>query len=284
MNRSIPFYIRPPKGFIPGKSDKAHRLLFLCPYMNREGLTKLAGSKAYLEMADRRGWFVMTCTFKQDKKHVRDRERSFYYPEGFSGEAVLEALDVVAGKFPVDTGRLLLQGLSGGAQFVHRFAMWAPERVTAVAVNSSSWFDSPGKDCNQVAWLVTIGDSDPSFDASLTVTDELREVGALPVFRSYIGMLHEAGGRKVERLNLAFLEFYDEKTKNQLGTPVSRLDLLQSPVPVRAEEMPFIGDGQMATYLENTGENVENLPEELRVFLPNKEVAELWGEYAGGAR
>ena len=174
MNKEIPFYLRVPKNYRPGK---VYRLLFLCPHLNQEGLKKLAGSAPWLALADQRDWFVMSCTFKQASKDAQDRKLAYYYPESFSGKATLEALELVSKKYPVDTERLLMQGLSGGAQFVHRFAMWAPDRVTAVAVNSSSWFDTPNARCNEVAWLVTIGESDDSYNASLEVVDRLRNVG-----------------------------------------------------------------------------------------------------------
>ena len=80
-------------------------------------------------------------------------------------------METVAKKYPIDPTRIFMQGLSGGAQFVHRFAIWAPERVTAVAINSSSWFDEPNAKCNQVAWLVTIGESDASFTNTLEFVD-----------------------------------------------------------------------------------------------------------------
>jgi poly(3-hydroxybutyrate) depolymerase len=136
QNKEIPFYLRVPKNYQPGK---VYRLLFLCPHLHQDGLKKLADSAAWLTLADERDWFVMSCTFKQaEGEGWQDRKLSYYYPESFSGKAMLEALELISKKYPVDTERLLMQGLSGGAQFVHRFAMWAPERVTAVAINSSS--------------------------------------------------------------------------------------------------------------------------------------------------
>jgi hypothetical protein len=63
--------------------------------------------------------------------------------------------------------------------------------VTAVAINSSSWFDEPNAKCNQVAWLVTIGESDASFTNTPEFVDQLRELGAAPLFRSYLGMVDE---------------------------------------------------------------------------------------------
>ena len=274
MNREIPFYLRVPKNYRPGK---AYRLLFLCPHLNQEGLKKLAASAGWLALADERDWFVMSCTFKQAKEGGHDRKLSYYYPESFSGKATLEALELVSKKYPIDPERLLMQGLSGGAQFVHRFAMWTPERVTAVAINSSSWFDTPNARCNQVAWLVTIGESDDSYNASLEVVDRLRNVGAAPLFRSYLGMVHEGSG-SVDKLDMEFLKFHDDCTKKDLGKRKSALTPVAERLALPSEKMPFVGDGQDWKYFPNTPDARESIAEDSRIYLPSESIAKLWGQ------
>lgn len=273
LNRQIPFYLRVPKNY---RAGKVYRMLFLCPHLNQDALKKLAGSQPWLELADQRDWFILTATFIQASKDAQDRKLAYYYPESFSGKAVLEALEIVSKKFPVDTERLLMQGLSGGAQFVHRFAMWAPERVTAVAVNSSSWFDSPDARCNQVAWLVTIGESDESYDASLEVVDRLRNMGAAPLFRSYLGMVHE-GSSAVDKLNIEFLKFYDDHTKAFLGKRRSMQTPAAERLSLQGEKMPFVGDGQDWKFFKNHVESREGIAEDSRIYLPSEEIAKLWG-------
>lgn len=273
LNKEIPFYLRVPKNYRPGKS---YRLLFLCPHLNEEGLKKLAGSAAWLALADERDWFVMSCTFKQAQDAAQDRKLSYYYPEAFSGKAALEALELVSKKYPVDTQRLLLQGLSGGAQFVHRFAMWVPERVTAVAVNSSSWFEEPNARCNQVAWLVTVGESDPNYNDSLEMVDRLRNVGAAPLFRSYLGMVHEGNPAAAERLNVEFLKFYDDLTKKDLGKPRSALTPAAERLALAGEKMPFVGDSQDWKFSPNTAEAREGMTEDSRIYLPSEGIAKIW--------
>lgn len=274
LNREIPFYLRVPKNYQPGK---VYRLLFLCPHLNQEGKEKLAKSPGWLALADERDWFVLSCTFKQPKDAGQDRKVAYYYPEGFSGKAMLEALETVSKKYPVDTERLLMQGLSGGAQFVHRFAMWAPDRVTAVAINSSSWFDAPNARCNQVAWLVTIGESDESYNASLEVVDRLRNVGAAPVFRSYLGMIHE-GSTTVDKLNMEFLKFYDDFTKLSLGKRHSYQTPVAERLALAGEKMPYVGDGQDWRYFPNHIDAREAIAEDSRIYLPSEGIAKLWGQ------
>lgn len=274
LNREIPFYLRVPKNYRPGRP---YRLLFLCPYLNEEGLKNLARSAAWLALADERDWFVMTCTFQQDKKKVRDRKLCYYYPEGFSGKATLDALEIASKKYPLDTERLLMQGLSGGAQFVHRFALWAPDRVTAVAVNSSSWFDLPNEKTKRVAWLITIGESDDSYNESLAMVDRLRDVGAAPLFRSYMGMGHH-GSKAVNRLDMEFLKFHDERTRKDLGKRRTALTPPTEWLSMRAEEMPFVGDSQDWKFWPNTADARDAIPEDSRIYLPSEAIAKLWGQ------
>lgn len=274
LNKEIPFYVRTPKNY---HSGRAYRMLFLCPYLNQEGLEKLAMSPEWLALADLRGWFILTCTFKQPKEAAQDRKVSYYYPETFSGRALLEALDISAKKYQVDTSRLLMQGLSGGAQFVHRFALWAPDRVTAVAINSSSWFDAPNDKCNRLAWLITIGEADPSYNASLDMVDRLRNAGAAPVFRSYLGMVHE-GSPVVDRMDMEFLKFYDELTDKDLGKPRSALTPATERLALHGEKMPYVGDSQDWKFMPNTAEAKDNIPEDARIYLPSSGIAKLWGQ------
>jgi len=219
----------------------------------------------------------MSATFKTSQDKVRDPKLSYYYPKAYSGKATLEALAQVSKKYPVDVERLLMQGLSGGAQFVHRFAMWAPDRVTAVAVNSSSWFDEPNPLCNRVAWLITIGESDASYNNSLELVERLRDTGAAPLFRSYVGMVHE-GSEAVTRLDMEFLKCHDDLTRKDLGKPRSALTPLAERLSMPGEKMPWVGDSQNWKYVANTAEAREETAEDSRIYLPSAEIAKLWGK------
>lgn len=274
LNKEMTFYLRVPLGYQP---KKVHRLLFSCPYMNQDSLKKMTNERGWQELADERGWFLMTCTFHMEKNTTHDRKLAYYYPETFSGKAVLDALEVVSKKYSVDTERLLLQGHSGGAQFVHRFAMLVPERVTAVAVNSSSWFDEPNARCNQMGWLLTIGESDEAYEASREMVDRLKGVGATPLFRSYLGMGHE-GNFEVYDLDYEFMKFYDDLTKADLGKRRSFSTPAAERVALRGEKMPFVGDSQSWKFFRNGAEALEFIPEDSRIYLPSEEIAKLWGK------
>jgi hypothetical protein len=281
-NREVPFYLRRPAGYVRGQaSSQTHRVLLMCPYLNQDGLALLQPPSPFLDVADERGWFIVVPTFHTRPEDVRNRDLCYYYPEKFSGKAVLDALDMIRKKYPVDTERLFLQGYSGGAQFVHRFAIWAPDRVAAVAVNSSSWFDQPKEKSKQTAWLVTIGDSDPAYENSLAFVDKLRGIGALPVLRSYIAVEHwTADGGGVKPLDCAFFTFYDDVTKTMLGKPKPLLATKPAPM-IAANAMPYVGDAQDWRYYKNTTDAAQEIPAESRVYLPSEGMARLWGEAEG---
>jgi predicted esterase len=278
-NKEIPYYLRVPKGFQPALRGKSYRLLFLCPFFNGDGLRLIRECHNWQQIADERQWFIMSCTFKQRGEEVQDRRISYYYPEGFSGKATVDALIQAAKKYPIDTNRLFLHGFSGGAQFVHRFAMWIPDRVTAVAVNSASWFDAPNAKCSLAAWLVTVGESDEAYNNSLELVDRLRAVGAAPLFRSYIGMLHETSGKRGDALNEAFFKFYDDLTRKDLGKRRSALAPMEERLALKKEQMPYVGDSQDWKFWKNTPEFRDNIAEDSRIYLPNEEIAKIWSQH-----
>ena len=276
-NPEVPFYVRVPKSYQPNgmSGQKLYRVFFTCPTINDDGWRSMNLDPGLLALADERGWFVVSVTFHVERPEIRDRTLCYYYPQEFSGQAVLDALDHIRQEYPIATVGLLLHGFSGGAQFVHRFAIWAPERVAAVVVNSSSWFDIPTPACKQVAWLVTIGESDPNFENTLDFVQKLKDMGALPVMRSYLGMTHERAAN-IPKLDVEFLKFYDDLTRIRMATELPLI-----PGPARAVlpawEMPYIGDTQEWKYYKNSADNIEDVPDDSLIYLPSKAIADAWG-------
>jgi pimeloyl-ACP methyl ester carboxylesterase len=276
-NPELRFYLRTPKNYVPGK---AHRLLFLGSFTGQDRLgcpESLFHSRIWLELADQQNWFLLSCIF-HGEGGGQDRNLMFFYPETFSGKAVVEALDKVAKKYPVDPYRILMQGESAGAQFVHRFALWAPDRVTAVTVNSCSWFDKPTQTANQVAWLITAGDADSSSNQSYEMIDQLKAAGASPVCRSYMGEGHSNDA--FQGISMAFLKCYDELTQKDLGKPRTASTPMGERLSMQGEKMPFVGDMQSWEYMPNTPKTQTLIPEESRIFLPSEDVAKQWGKPA----
>lgn len=63
--------------------------------------------------------------------------------------ALLDILEDASSRWGIDTGRFSLFGFSGGAQFVHRFTFFHPERVLACIPVSAGWYTFPDP---ELAW------------------------------------------------------------------------------------------------------------------------------------
>lgn len=273
-NPKVPFYVRPPASFSASEDKNPHRVLILFPFYPETGLKAINRSAEYKEIADERGWFIISPTFYMGKGDARDRNKSYYYPERWSGKAILAALDEMAKRYPVDVNRIFVAGLSGGAQLGHRFALWAEDRVEAAAINSSGWFDEPKASAQKVAWVLTIGESDPILPETLTFVERLQKLGVRPVLRTYLGMIHEDS----ERVNLLcgmFLVERDEATRELLGKPVQASAGLDYNVNGL---QPWVGDRRDGLFYGNSAATLAVIPDEARVYLPSETVAELWGQ------
>jgi len=271
-NPEVPFYVRPPSGFSPGDGGR-RRLLLIFPFVPEKGYRAIGRNSQLVQLADKRGWFIASPSLNVDfKKDSRDRSKAFYYPERWSGKAVLDAVAEIAKKYPVDDQRLFVQGLSGGAQIAHRLALWCPDRIEAVAVNSSGWFDDPGPTANRVAWAVTVGESDQIMPESIAFVEKLKARGARPLFKTYIGMVHE-DYPPANEFCAAFLAHMDDETKEKLGTP----KVTGEPSAYNGEgHHPFLGDRR--DYLYFPKESGQQIPEESLFFLPDEPIAKLWGD------
>jgi len=274
-NQDVRVYLKKPSSYNPAITGKVYRVLVLCPYLNEEGMHVITNNSLVGD-AETNGWFVVIPPFKGDTSEVHDPARCYYYPQEFSGKAVLDALDQISRKYPVDINHLLINGLSGGAQFTHRFALMIPNRVTALAINSYSWFDEPNAGAAKFPWLITIGEADPAFNVSVDFVSKLRNVGALPVFKSYIGMVHE-GDERVSHFNDVFLSFYDKLTAGDLGKGFSMADEKRTNMVLTPKDMPFVGDSEDGKYYTNTPDNLSDVDTNSLIYFPSEEIARLWG-------
>ena len=276
-NPEVAFYVRPPSGFQSGigTGGTKHRLLILFPFVPESGLRAIARNETLVKLADAQGWFVASPTLVVDfKKDAQDRKKAFYYPESWSGKAVVDAVEEIARKYPVDGRRLFVQGLSGGAQIAHRLGLWCPERITAVVVNASGWYEDPGAKANQVAWAITVGEADSRLADTVVFAEKLKACGALPLLKTYIGRIHE-DIEEANQIGAAFLFHVDELTKKDLGRPVGPA---QVSAYNRTEHHMYTGDKRDYLFYPNTVQKQAALPPEARFFLPDDVVAECWGK------
>lgn len=113
-------------------------------------------ARAFAPLADKLGVVVLAPLF--DDRRYEDYQRLGRAGQGDRADlalnrmikAVREDLDLV-------DRRVFLYGHSGGAQFVHRFAMAHPERVAGLALSAAGWYTWPDP-----ALVYPLGIGDPS--------------------------------------------------------------------------------------------------------------------------
>lgn len=103
------------------------------------------------------GWNIVAPLF--DKDRFGQYQQLMARPGQTRSDLGLLALaDAMAADRGLDCDRLALFGFSGGAQFVHRFAMLHPARVRAAVAASAGWYLMPGLD---LPWPYGLGEGTP---------------------------------------------------------------------------------------------------------------------------
>ena len=86
---------------------------------------------------------------------------SYHFPAAWSGRALDEILAKVAQKTSIHQDQIYLFGFSAGAQFAHRYALFRPRRVRAVAAHAAGQYTLPIRYV-QARFLITVGSEDES--------------------------------------------------------------------------------------------------------------------------
>lgn len=246
------------EAYVPaGQEDGIGRpLLFLVPGYNGNGCAFLIPDAGWLAWADRENVVLLTATFRTNPEEIQAR-RGYYYPEEWSGDVLLAAVEAVAEWTVVRKESLLLFGFSAGAHFVHRFAQWVPGRVGAFVAYSAGWWDEPDARMKTVPALIICGEDDPRLNASLAFVQAGLVLGCPWIWRSYPQTGHTITPT-VNEMVRAFLAHYAQEPER------------------RQKAIPVVGDGQ--TFRLCSGNEADALPAVYRIVLPSREMAEVWKE------
>ena len=124
--------------YLPQAIDPAAIPLVCVHGISRNALEHLFAFRAY---ADQLGAPLIAPMFDRD---CYRGYQTLGMARGWNAVPAFEAvLDHARGVTGVQTGRVNLFGYSGGAQFVHRYAMANPMRVNAFAIASAGWYTMP---------------------------------------------------------------------------------------------------------------------------------------------
>ena len=105
----------------PQKVSSNSRIMILFGGRNWAG-EKTLNAYHFDELADKHSLFLLSPSF---------RDRSYWEPETWSGEALLKAIAELEKLYQLTPQKIYLYGYSAGGQCATLFANWLPERVSA---------------------------------------------------------------------------------------------------------------------------------------------------------
>ena len=142
--------------------------LALCVHgYTRQPLDQL---RAFAPLAARLGFALALPLF--DDRHHRRYQQLLHPRRGTRSDlALLSTLDAAAARHGLDASRLYLFGYSGGAQFVHRFAMCHPQRTAALAIGAAGWYTWPD---TRHEWPLGLAEAEARLGAAIDLETFLR--------------------------------------------------------------------------------------------------------------
>lgn len=189
-------------------TDTPRRVLVLIPSVNHDVLDLLQPGSPWARFADERGFVLVAPRFYTVDSADRAAHALTYFhnAEIWSGQALLDALDEMARRVPMQKERLLFHGYGAGAGFAARFARWRPGRVAAISLHGGGrnlpWFhDYPGLSplsaLKDVPFLITAGENDDyaddtqnRFATAEAFATVLRGAGAPVLWKPFPGVGH----------------------------------------------------------------------------------------------
>ena len=176
-------------------------------------------------------------------------------------------------KYNLPSKNLLVYGVSGGAQTIHRLALRMPEHFFAIHMHINSSYDKITKKNNNVLWLVTTGTMEYGYSDSIRFYNEARKAGYYMIFRTEENLGHYNSPR-TKKTSLAFFEYClsflpdprDPKKKPSVKNGIYFM--------MRHPE--FIGDHINGTVYKKSLA-LKHMEKKVMVPLPTKKIAEAWG-------
>ena len=189
--------------FVPPPPGPQRARVVVCVHgYTRQPMDQL---QAFAPLAARRGLALVLPLF--DERRHRRYQQLLHPRRGTRSDlGLLRALSRLAAASALDDRRLFLFGYSGGAQFVHRFALCHPERTAALAIGAAGWYTWPDA---QAPWPSGLADcADPlgqpvDLDAFLRLPMALwvgeHDTVADRLLRNEPGLVERQGAHRLER-------------------------------------------------------------------------------------
>jgi len=237
-NKELQFCLR-----IPASQTEVSRIMVL--FGGRNWLPdKTIKSYNFDKLADRHNLFLLSPGFRND---------DYWYPETWSGKALLEAVKYVREKYHLSDSKLLYYGYSAGGQCSNLFYAWSPDLVDAWGAHACGVWCKP-ETLKQAPALITCGEQDTDrYLLSFAFAQAARGNGASILWRSY----PTAHGLNPESLALA-RAFFESILSNS------------------EKKIEYAGDDQTLKFYPVPSRHEKDIEPELKSVFYSIETAKLW--------
>ena len=261
QNRNAVFQYRVPKGYDKNRREM-YRVLVIFGGRNTDGKADASGRMGWGKWCDDNDIFLVAPGLKND---------NYWDPKEWSGLALQRALLQLKENYNICTEKILYYGYSAGSQASNLFAAWRPRLCRAWVSHACGVFHEPTIRMKDIPGLVTCGDADQArYIISRNFVEASRKKGVNIIWKSFPNHPHDVPPDSL-KLARAFLIYYHE---------LNRDDLIGFGNRRNEQKSAYIGDDQEAVYYPVHSAKAKNVLPEDRVELPNKSVADAWGESA----
>jgi hypothetical protein len=219
------------------------------------------------------------------RRNYTEYERKQYKELDESFDAVAKAWEegllYFHSTYGIPKDYLLLHGFSGSAQWAHRLALRKPEYFLAVHIDIPSSFDKPRPEANRILWCLTTGELEGGYESSKVFYADCVALRYPMVYKAIPKLGHQQSviGFNIRDSFFTYaLSVLEQRKKYDAQVAAGTIDpaKITAPWPVEFRNPPYVGDLLNQT-LHPINEQ-EMIPEHMRVYLPNKAVADAWNQ------
>ena len=260
-NYKVKVYYRVPNGY-QKKGRNSYRVLVMFGGRNSSGKYRTT-NRAWQRWADKYDVFLVGPTFKDD---------DYWYPEKWSGKALLKGLKLIKKQYRINDTRLLYYGYSGGSQCSNLFPAWRPQLCVAWVSHACGVWHNPSSRMSGIPGLITCGDADfMRYILSRNFAEKARRKGELIIWKSFPNHPHDVPPDSV-KLAKKFLAEHHQRHIRDLQYGFGRAPLVKRGKP------KYIGDDQEGQFWKANSIQTKYINQEDRVEFFSKGIALAWGK------
>lgn len=248
-NAKLEISVRIPKGFKEKlATNTTYRIMVLFGGRNWKG-TKTIAKYGFGDLADEYNLFLISPSYKDDE---------YWYPEKWSGKALLQAIDKISQEYSIDKHKLYYYGYSAGGQCANLFYFWKPALVDAWGAHACGVWAKPFMLNNNkitfAPFIVTCGKKDAGrYHLSLRFIQEARRNGLKAIWQAFSSG-HELNKQELDLAKAFFESIFLNADK----------------------KIKYIGDDQLLRYYPVDSKKTEDIEPEDRSIFFNEQTAKQW--------